>query len=94
MNNKTTATMALISLTILASGCMGQTQDTSPAPDNETDMNLTSSEWCQQNNHGEALREGCVNQEDLLGNVSGKAYYAADNPMINCADPQAYVCSE
>lgn len=86
--------IAFIALTLLASGCSGQFQEASSTPESSEDTNLTTNEWCQENNNGEAVREGCVDQEDLLGNVSGQAYYASDNPGINCADPQAYVCSE
>lgn len=94
MNHKVTF-IAFIALTLLASGCAGNSQD-APSPDQGTDegTNLTASEWCQQNDNGEAVRDGCTDQEDLLGNVSGQAYYAADNPGINCEDPQAYVCTE
>jgi len=92
MNNKVTF-IAFVALTLVASGCMGQSQE-APQNQEQEDSNLTASEWCQQNDHGEAVRDGCIDQEDLLGNVSGQAYYAADNPDINCDDPQAYVCSE
>jgi hypothetical protein len=93
MNKKVTF-IAFIALTLLASGCTGNTEE--PQADQETpeDTNLTASEWCQQNDNGEAVREGCTAQEDLLGNVSGQAYYAANNPQINCEDPEAYVCEE
>ncbi len=93
MNNRTLAITGLIALTILASGCIGQTQDTSPTQNNE-DTNLTANQWCQQNNHGEAVKQGCVEQSDLLGNTTGEAYYAVNNSGINCAGPEAYVCSE
>jgi hypothetical protein len=94
MKTKTTL-MVLIAATVLASGCTGNSQESQPMDQEEaTNTTLTASEWCQQNGNGESVRDGCTEQEDLLGNVSGQAYYAADNPEINCEDPQAYVCSE
>lgn len=95
MNKTKTTFIVLIAVTLLASGCMSDTQGEPEPSDQEepTDTNLTANEWCQQNDNGEAVSNGCMNQSQLL-ETDGEFYYGADYESVNCADAKAYVCTE
>jgi hypothetical protein len=93
MNKTKTTFIVLIAVTLLASGCMSDTQEPQPDQEEPADTNLTANQWCQQNNNGEAVRNGCMNQSQLL-EADGEFYYGADHEEINCADEEAYVCTQ
>jgi hypothetical protein len=85
------STLTVIALILMASGCLSSS--TPQADNNQSDTNMTASEWCNQNNHGDAVEEGCLSQQELL-EVEGEFYYAEENSGISCEDQEAYVCSQ
>lgn len=81
--------MGLILAVVVSSGCIGSVTESSS-------QNLSASEWCQQNDHGEAVSDGCVEQTEAIGMASqgGEFYYSGDYEQIGCPEGQLYICEE